>query len=103
MKIEGQNYYFTARRADRSWGHAIDVSVFNNQNVVLGNLSFCCHPEFENFSLYQNYETPKLVQIASELIAQGMKSNSYKAAWESGLTIMLRLNGSNMGSPIAEA
>lgn len=96
IKIEGQDYYFIAQRVDRPWGHAMDVSVFNYQNVILGNLSFCCHPEFDDFDLYQNYETTELVQIASELISQGMKFGSYKIAWEAGLTLMLRLNNGNL-------
>jgi hypothetical protein len=95
VKIEGQNYYFIARRADRPWGHAIDVSVFNYQNAVLGNISFCCHPEHSDFELYQTYETSKLVQVASELIAQGIRAGSFNVAWESGLTLTLSLNGSN--------
>lgn len=97
IKVEGNDYYFIASRADRPWGHAIDVTVFNNQNTIMGHLLFCCHPEFKDFELLQNYGTQELVALASEMISQGLLSNGFKYAWDAGLKLILRLN-----SPIAK-
>ena len=83
---------FIAKRADRAWGHAIDVSVFNYQNIILGRLTFFCHPEFKDFELYQSYETVELVKIASDIISKDLELGSYTAAWNAGVTPLLRFN-----------
>ncbi|WP_420589490.1 hypothetical protein [Bacterioplanoides sp.] len=92
-KIDGNGYYIMAKRADKEWGHALEVDVFDLNDSLLGRITFGCHPEFKDFEKYQSYNTERLIEIASKRVAQGLLSAKYQTAWAEGLTLLDRFNG----------
>ena len=91
-KIDGNGYYIIAKRADRKWGHALEMDVFDLNDSLLGRITFGCHPEFKDFEKYQSYNTERLIEIASQRVAQELPRGDFHSAWENGLALYLRFN-----------
>ena len=92
VRIEGDGYYLLAKRADRSWGHGVNIEVRNLDQELLGKLSFCCHPEIDGFDQCQKYTADMLFKIAAECIAQDLPLGRYQQAWASGINIIQSFN-----------
>ena len=99
IRVDCNEYYFLARRADRSWGNAIDITIYSLEGQKLGSLLFCCHPEFDEFELYQSYKTNELIEIAAKRIEKDFFTDRYKEAWDMGINVLLRFNSPNAKFP----
>ena len=93
ISIEGFPLTALAARRDRSWGHAIDVSVVEANGSIRGNMVFACHPEFPGFDEFQAMSTEALIDIVRQrLVAAIAESGS---AFASGITTLFRFNSPN--------
>jgi len=95
IKIDGHDYYLIAARDDFPWEHGVRVTVYDYENIFLGEARLACHPEFHNYEALQALNTIELINEAARLVSEYMASNRFQAAWESGLTPLLRLNQPN--------
>ena len=82
-----------AARRDRSWGHAIDVSVVEANGAVRGKMVFACHPEFLGFDEFQTMPTEDLIDVVRQRLVDAIAESA--SAFDSGITTLFRFNSPN--------
>jgi hypothetical protein len=95
--IEGPTYRALARRNDRPWGHAIDVELYRLDDTSLGDISFVCHPEFDEFAFCQGRTTEELVAVVAERLESAVAEHAQ--AWAAGLHVYALFNGTVAAQP----
>lgn len=89
--ISCENYLAIACRKDRTWGHAIDVEVFQLSGEKFCSLTFACHPEFDEFKFYQEMSTEALLSVVALRLETIVVTNM--DVWISGFRLYVRFNG----------
>jgi hypothetical protein len=87
ISIEGYPLTALAKRVDRSWGHAIEVSVVEANGSMRGKLVFACHPEFLGFDEFQAMPTEALVEVVRERLPAAIAESL--SAFDGGITTLL--------------
>lgn len=90
MSIEGYPLTALARRRDRPFGHAIDVSVVDAGGSILGKMVFSCHPEFLAFEEIQALSTEAMIDLVRERLPAAIAE--CLSAFHSGITPVFRFN-----------
>ena len=90
ISIEGCPLTALARRVDRSWGHAIEVSVVETNGAVRGKLVFACHPEFLGFDEFQAMPTEALIEVVRNRLPAAIAET--RSAFDGGITTLFRFN-----------
>lgn len=93
ISVEGYPLTAIAERRDRSWGHAIDVSVVEADGSIRGKMVFACHPEFRGFDEFQAMSTEALVDVVRERLMASIAESC--SAFGHGITPVFRFNSSN--------
>jgi hypothetical protein len=88
--IEGYPLTALAKRVDRSWGHAIEVSVVEANGSALGKLVFACHPEFPGFDEWQAMPTEALIDVVRKRLSAAVVASL--PAFDSGIATLFRFN-----------
>jgi hypothetical protein len=90
ISIEGYPLTALAKRVDRSWGHAIEVSVLKTNGAVRGKLVFACHPEFLGFDEFQAMPTEALIELVRKRLPAAIAESL--SAFDGGITTLFRFN-----------
>ena len=90
ISIEGYPLTAVAKRRDRPFGHAIDVSVVDASGSIRGKMVFGCHPEFRAFDEFQAMSTDALIDLVRERLPAAIAASL--SAFDSGITTLFRLN-----------
>jgi hypothetical protein len=101
-RIEGDGYYALWHRNDRTWGHAMDVKLFDLGGECIGGISFACHPEFADYERYQSMNTEELVKIMSERLRTAMREGVCAEAWGQGLYLFVPFNAFEQSVPMVQ-
>lgn len=92
-RIEGDGYHATWKRSDRTWGHAIDVKVFETGGSRRGRIAYACHPDGEGFERCQSLSTDQLIERVAEHLQTIMWDRvRAKEMWKKGVFHCEQLN-----------
>jgi hypothetical protein len=80
-----------ARRSDRPWGHAINVTMYDENSAVCGTIVYACHPEFRDFDDFQMLSTDALIDVVRQRLTCSLVSES-RSAFGLGISLGQRLN-----------
>jgi hypothetical protein len=75
------------------------VQVFAESGDLLGDVSFTCHPEFDEFEFYQRKKTDELLEIVADRLQSGMAQHQFTEIWKCGLAPTLRFNAPDQNLP----
>ncbi len=95
VSIEGIPLTALAKRVDRPWGHAIEVSVVEANGSTRGKLVFACHPEFLGFDEFQAMSTEALIEVVRKRLPAAISESL--PAFDSGVTTLFRFNSPTDG------
>jgi len=90
ISIEGYPLTALAKRVDRPWGHAVEVSVIEVNGSVRGRVVFVCHPEFLGFDRFQATPTEALIEVVRERLPAAIAESL--SAFDSGIATLFRFN-----------
>ena len=90
ISIEGYPLTALAKRRDRPWGHAIDVSIIEANGSTRGEMVFACHPEFLAFDEFQAMSTEALIDLVRKRLPAAIAESL--SALDSGVTTLFRFN-----------
>jgi cupin 2 domain-containing protein len=76
-----------ASRRDRSWGHGLDVRIFDEDGSLLNDVTFVCYPEHADYDSFQKKSTRELIAAAAERLSSGVHEKTLCDARQYGLQI----------------
>lgn len=77
--FKGRTYRCVGERADRPWGHALNIHRYDSAAALVDSTSWGCHPEAEDFDALQTLTTEELAQ----LVRRGMCRDAFEATMQS--------------------
>src|SRR5687768_13277484 len=79
-------------RADRPWGHAIDVQILGEDGEPLNRVVFACHPEHPAYDELQAKSTAELAQLAAQQMGTGRYEEALAQARQAGAVLLFRFS-----------
>ncbi|KGM34243.1 hypothetical protein [Inquilinus limosus] len=90
--IAGANRRCRFVRADRPWGHAIDVQILAEDGELLNRVVFACHPEHPAYDELQAKSTTELARLAAAQLGTGRHEDALAQAREASFVLLMRLD-----------
>jgi hypothetical protein len=87
--FEGVRWVGIAWRADRPWGHALEIEIRDEEGSLLNTILFACHPEHPDFDQMQAKDTKELIRIAKERFSSGADEEALRMARKSRSKLVL--------------
>ncbi|MGO1077974.1 hypothetical protein [Inquilinus sp. CA228] len=91
--IDGTRRRCRFARADRPWGHAIDVEILGDDGEPLNHVVFACHPEHPAYDELQAKNTAELTGLAAAQMETGRYEEALAQARQAGFVLLIRLGG----------
>ncbi|GAA3915739.1 hypothetical protein [Litoribacillus peritrichatus] len=92
IEVEGKKYEIKATEKSNSWGNGLKLAIYSSNKELINSISYMCHPEFENYEVFQQKSFSELQAIAMSKLATDMATNKYKQACSNGLELVLPIN-----------
>lgn len=94
FNFRGKEIDVKVRSNDKNWGKGLDLDFeFGGLQCKVG---FNCHPEFDEFDKYNNFTHSELFECAVTKLSSGQHDKAIIDAANSGIRLLLVLNGENV-------
>ena len=90
-------------RADRPWGHGLEVKTYDEMSSLLNEVVFVCHPEHASYEDLQAKSTGELVAIAVERLSSRTHEEALQQARQHGLKLFLSFGEQGPGPRLQPA
>jgi len=84
----GEHKIGIAARADRPWGHALEVEIRDEAGLLLNKVLFACHPEQAEFDRLQAKGTEELIEIVMMRLCSGTLEEILRNARQHGAKLL---------------
>ena len=96
--VEGVRRFGVAWRADRPWGHVLEIEIRDEQGSLLNAVTFACHPEHADYDQMQAKDTKELIDIVIDRLSSEAHEEALRMARADRLKLFLAFTGPGLNA-----